>query len=102
LTKKADAVNLTKDLLSQVAAKDILSRDALVGAFEGVFKTLADVAIDAPGAWGFAATLLLGIEATAADLERLKGKMESEEGEEEVEFARESFDRAWQKATTVA
>lgn len=102
MTKKADAVNLTKDLLSQVAAKDVLSHDALIGAFEGVFKTLADVAIDAPGAWGFAATLLLGIEATEADLDRLKGKMESEEGEEEVEFAKESFDRAWQKATTAA
>ncbi|BGP58879.1 hypothetical protein NBRC10512v2_000166 [Rhodotorula toruloides] len=102
LTKKADAVNLTKDLLTQVASKDILSHDALIGAFESVFKTLADVAIDAPGAWGFAATLLLGLEATEEDLERLKGKMESDEGEEEVEFAKESFDRAWQKATTAA
>jgi len=97
LTKKADAVNLTKDLLAQVAAKDVMAHDALVAAFEPIFKTLVDTAIDAPSAYAFAATLLVGIGATDDEVELLKGKMESEEGEEEVEYGRESFDGARKK-----
>ncbi|GAA6007557.1 uncharacterized protein JCM10292_003925 [Rhodotorula paludigena] len=99
LTRKADIVNLTKDLFSQIAAKELLSHDELVGAFEPVFKTLADTAIDAPGAHGFAASLLVGISATDEDIERLKGVMESDDGEEEVEYARESFTKAYIKVT---
>ncbi|GAA5857089.1 hypothetical protein JCM9279_001952 [Rhodotorula babjevae] len=97
LTKKADAVNLTKDLFAQVAAKDVMTHDALVAAFEPIFKTLVDTAIDAPSAYAFAATLLVGIGATEDEVEALKGKMESEEGDEEVEYGRESFDGARKK-----
>lgn len=98
LTKKADAVNIAKDMFTQVASKEIVAHDALIGAFEPLFKTLVDTAIDAPGAYGFACQLLMGISATADEIASLKGKMESEEGEEEVEYGRENFDKAWEKA----
>ncbi|GAA5981089.1 hypothetical protein JCM10908_003980 [Rhodotorula pacifica] len=100
LTKKADAVNMARELFAQVAAKDVLAHDELVNSFEPIFKTLVDTAIDAPGAYGFAASLLLGAGVTAEEVETLKGKMESEEGEEEVEYGRGNFDKAWEKANT--
>ena len=98
LTKKADAVNMARELFAQVAAKDVVAHDALVGSFEPIFRTLVDTAIDAPGAYGFAASLLLGAGVTADEVATLKGKMESEEGEEEVEYGRGNFDKAWEKA----
>ncbi|GAA5898985.1 hypothetical protein JCM6882_004585 [Rhodosporidiobolus microsporus] len=97
LTKKADAVNLTRDLFKQIVAKEVISHDQIVAAFEPVMKTIVDTAIDAPGAYGFAATLMIGAGVTKEETEELKTKMESEEGEEEVAFGIESWDRAYAK-----
>ncbi|GAA5836095.1 hypothetical protein JCM11251_007368 [Rhodosporidiobolus azoricus] len=102
LTKKADAVNLTRDLFKQVIAKEVISHGQMVAAFEPVMKTIVDTAIDAPGAYGFAATLLIGAGVSKEETEELKGKMESEEGDEEVEYGRESFDRAYAKVVEAA
>ncbi|GAA5912647.1 hypothetical protein JCM8208_004802, partial [Rhodotorula glutinis] len=99
LTKKADAVNLTKDLFWSIVAQDVVGRSTLLEAFAPVMKTLPDVAIDAPGAFNFVVVLLLGIPVTKDELDELANKMESEEGEEEVEYAKENLTKAWEKAT---
>ncbi|GAA6062870.1 hypothetical protein JCM10212_000792 [Sporobolomyces blumeae] len=102
LVKKADAVNSTRDLFKETAAKSVVSHDDFLKAFEPVMKTLVDTAIDAPGAYGFCSSLLMGAGATKEEVEKLTEKMESEEGEEEVEYGKESFWKAYDKVAAPA
>lgn len=97
LVKKADAVNITRDLFKETAAKSIISHDDFLKAFEPVMKTLVDTAIDAPSAYTFSSSLLMGAGASKEEVEKLTEKMESEEGEEEVEYGKESFWKAYDK-----
>ncbi|GAA5923473.1 hypothetical protein JCM1841_001528 [Sporobolomyces salmonicolor] len=97
LVKKADAVNLTRDLFKEVATKSILTKDDLLKAFEPIMKTLIDTAVDAPSAYTYCSSLLMGVGASKEEVEKLTEKMESEEGEEEVEYGKESFWKAYDK-----
>lgn len=97
LVKKADAVNITRDLFKETAAKSIISHEEFLKAFEPVMKTLVDTAIDAPSAYTFSSSLLMGAGASKEEVEKLTEKMESEEGEEEVEYGKESFWKAYDK-----
>ncbi|GAA6010220.1 hypothetical protein JCM10207_005673 [Rhodosporidiobolus poonsookiae] len=91
LKKKADAVNLTKELFGQVVEKGIVAHDAMLAAFEPVFKTLVDTAMDAPSAYQYASILANGSGLSRDEIETLAQKMESEDGEEEAEDGREQF-----------
>ncbi|GAA5899101.1 uncharacterized protein JCM6883_005110 [Sporobolomyces salmoneus] len=102
ILKKADAVNITRDLLKETAAKGIVSHEKLLEAFEPVMKTLVDTAVDAPSAYSFTSSLLMGAGASKEEVEKLTEKMESEEGEEEVEYGKESFWKAYEKVATPA
>ncbi|GAA5983668.1 hypothetical protein JCM5350_000662 [Sporobolomyces pararoseus] len=102
ILKKADAVNITRDLFKETAAKDIVSHDKFLEAFEPVMKTLVDTAVDAPSAYGFTSSLLMGAGASKEEVEKLTEKMESEEGEEEVEYGKESFWKAYDKVAAPA
>ncbi|GAA6025757.1 hypothetical protein JCM11491_000343 [Sporobolomyces phaffii] len=102
ILKKADAVNITRDLLKETAAKEVVSHAELLAAFEPVMKTLVDTAVDAPSAYGFTSSLLMGAGASKEEVEKLTEKMESEEGEEEVEYGKESFWKAYDKVAAPA
>lgn len=97
LTRKADLVNLTRDLFKAVAEKEVIAHDQFLVAFEPLFKTIVDTAIDAPGAYGFLSSLLLGAGVSKEETDQLATKMESEEGEEEVEYGKEAFFKAYEK-----
>ncbi|GAA6010225.1 hypothetical protein JCM10207_005675 [Rhodosporidiobolus poonsookiae] len=97
LTKKADAVNLTKELFGQVVEKGIVAHDAMLAAFEPVFKTLVDTAMDAPSAYQYASILANGSGLSRDEIETLAQKMESEDGEEEAEYGREQFWKSYDK-----
>lgn len=102
ILKKADAVNSTRDLFKETAAKSIVSHENFLEAFEPVMKTLVDTAVDAPSAYGFTSSLLMGAGASKEEVEKLTEKMESEEGEEEVEYGKESFWKAYDKVAAPA
>lgn len=97
LTRKADLVNLTRDLFKAVAEKNVLTHEQFISSFEPLFKTIVDTAIDAPGAYGFLSSLLLGAGISKEETDELATKMESEEGEEEVEYGKEAFFKAYEK-----
>ncbi|GAA6041001.1 hypothetical protein JCM8097_000533 [Rhodosporidiobolus ruineniae] len=102
ILKKVEAVNLTRDLFKEVVSKELIPHAEIVAAFEPVFKTLVDTAIDAPSAYAYTSTLLLGAGVSKEETQELKTKMESDEGEEEVEYGRESFDAAYEKVVAAA
>lgn len=102
ILKKADAVNITRDLFKETAAKSIVSHEEFLEAFEPLMKTLVDTAVDAPSAYGFTSSLLMGAGASKEEVEKLCEKMESEEGEEEVEYGKESFWKAYDKVAAPA
>ncbi|BGP12242.1 hypothetical protein JCM10213v2_000155 [Rhodosporidiobolus nylandii] len=100
ILKKADAVALCRTLFEKVVEQDLVPHDKMVSAFEPVFKTLIDVAMDAPGAYTFTTQLLLGAGVSREETETLMNAMTSEDGEEEVEFGKESYLKSYLKVVS--
>ncbi|KAM0748522.1 hypothetical protein T439DRAFT_358407 [Meredithblackwellia eburnea MCA 4105] len=100
LDKKPADVNITRHLFSEVVAKSVVPHAGLLEAFEAPIKTLVDVAIDVPNAYNFMAQLLAGAGISRDEVEELSKKMESEEGEEEVEFGQKQLLAAVDKLST--
>ncbi|KAK4052214.1 hypothetical protein OIO90_004436 [Microbotryomycetes sp. JL221] len=97
LEKKDDDVNVTRTLFAEAITKDIMSHEAMIDALRPVINGIVDIAIDVPNAYKFACQLLLGVGVSRAELEDMAKTMESEEGEEEVEYGRESLLAAYDK-----
>lgn len=53
IEKKADDVNLARQLFAEIAAKKVVSHAHMIQALTAPIKTLVDVAVDAPGAYNF-------------------------------------------------
>ncbi|KAK4698328.1 translation initiation factor 4G, partial [Phenoliferia sp. Uapishka_3] len=85
LDKKADEVNITRQLFAEVVVKSAVSHAHLLEALAVPIKTLIDIAVDQPSAYSFMAQLLVGAGVSQDELKELSLKMESEEDEDEVE-----------------
>ncbi|KAK4050382.1 hypothetical protein OIV83_003451 [Microbotryomycetes sp. JL201] len=97
LDKKDDDVNVTRSLFAEAVSKSIISHDGLINALRPTINGIVDVAVDVPNAYKFACQLLLGAGASRAELEDMAKTMESDEGEEEVEYGREQLLAAFDK-----
>ncbi|KAM0793777.1 hypothetical protein ACM66B_001195 [Microbotryomycetes sp. NB124-2] len=97
LVKKADDVDVTKTLFAETISKNIVSKTVVIDALRPTINGIVDVAIDVPNAYKFACQLLLGAGVDRSELEDMAKTMESEEGEEEVEYGREQLLAAYDK-----
>ena len=100
MDKKADDVNLTRQLYAEILSKKVVSHETMLESLTPMVKTLVDLAVDVPSAYTFATQLLLGAGASREEMVELSTKMASEdEEEEEVEMGRESLLAAFDKLT---
>ncbi|KAL8292097.1 hypothetical protein RQP46_001563 [Phenoliferia psychrophenolica] len=83
IEKKADEVNITRQLFAEAVVKNVVTHAQMLAAMAVPLKTLIDVSVDAPSAYTFAAQLLAGAGVSREETEELSKKMETEEDDEE-------------------
>lgn len=54
VNKKADDVNLTRQLFVAVVAKEVVTHAVMLKSLEPLMKMMIDYAVDVPGLYGFA------------------------------------------------
>ncbi|SCV68090.1 BQ2448_211 [Microbotryum intermedium] len=101
--KKADDVNITRQLFSDVSTKNIVRHQVMLDSLHSLVTGLIDLSVDVPNIYTFAASLLMGAQATREEVETMAQSMLSEEDddEEELERGRQQLYAAFEKASGV-
>ncbi|KDE02369.1 hypothetical protein MVLG_07071 [Microbotryum lychnidis-dioicae p1A1 Lamole] len=101
--KKADDVNITRQLFSDLSTKNTVRHQVMLDSLQTLVTGLIDLSVDVPNIYTFAASLLMGAQATREEVETMAQSMISEEDddEEELERGRQQLYAAFEKASGV-